>query len=199
MIEKKSWASSLSNSWTQSNCKKFIIFFLLFLLISLELDIISFRFSITYFCWCCCLKWASVNFEITYCWHVPIVYIRTVSNEIKDSTRNEDGAHKHTRTHIHLICDIDAVMENRTPTNERSKKLNWKKMDNIIKASDGRSIWDDAHTQIHAHTLKKLNVILILYVYYSTFHESKWLVRKTKDATHRSALNLYWGVEYERD
>lgn len=55
---------------------------------------------------------------------------------------------------------------------KRSMKLNWrKKMDNIIKASDGRSIWGDAHTEreIETHQYTTIHPEIERILIYYTF------------------------------
>lgn len=97
------------------NCRKCSVFFPI---IYVPVDVVLFGFpqanahiSIVTDChyifsavdgWDCSmlhLKWTSVNFEITYCWHV-LLSIWTVSNEIKD--RNEDELHINSHTHTHI-------------------------------------------------------------------------------------------------
>lgn len=99
------------------------------------------------------------------------------------TARNEDDLtqtrNTHTNTQIHVFnlryrhCNGKSNSENECALNE----IELEKMDNIIKTSDGRSIWGDAYSHTN---IEKLNILLILYVYYSRIHDGE-------DATHTEA------------
>lgn len=75
-----------------------------------------------------CSKWTSVNFEITHWWHILLsIFWTQFSNRIEDReirtiSHNHIDQYSYIEcTNVHLvhvcvclICDIDAIMENRT-------------------------------------------------------------------------------------
>lgn len=97
------WKSSLPT--VQRNKRsKFIIFFYSFICYFADM-LISFHPFRLHILAMLNLQWMSVNFKITYCWHV-LLSIWTVSNEIKDS-KKWGRAYKLTRTHPYNRIYID--------------------------------------------------------------------------------------------